>query len=41
VHHHGFNAGFLVLALIASAAFGVLFFFMPETRESSFLGPNS
>jgi len=33
VHHLGFNAGFLFLAAIASAAFGILFFFMPETRD--------
>jgi MFS family permease len=31
VHHLGFNAGFLFLAAIASAAFGILCFFMPET----------
>jgi len=33
VHHLGFNAGFLFLAAIASTAFGILFFFMPETRD--------
>lgn len=34
VHDFGFNAGFIFLALVASAAFGILFFFLPETRES-------
>jgi MFS family permease len=33
VHHSSFNTGFLFLAAIAAAAFGVLYFFMPETRE--------
>ena len=33
VHHLGFNAGFLFLAAVASAAFGILYFFMPETRQ--------
>jgi MFS family permease len=37
VHHSSFNTGFLFLAAIAAAAFGVLYFFMPETREKSFL----
>src|SRR6202451_3235296 len=37
VHHFSFNAGFLFLAAIAAMAFGVLYFFMPETREKSFL----
>ena len=37
VHHLGFNAGFLFLAAIASTAFGILFFFMPETRDKRFL----
>jgi MFS family permease len=37
VHHFSFNAGFLFLGAIAAAAFGVLYFFMPETREKSFL----
>jgi predicted MFS family arabinose efflux permease len=32
VHHAGFRAGFLFLAAVASAAFGMLYFFMPETR---------
>ena len=33
VHHFGSNAGFLFLAAVASAAFGILYFFMPETRD--------
>jgi predicted MFS family arabinose efflux permease len=33
VHHFGFRPGFLFLAAVASAAFGVLYFFMPETRD--------
>lgn len=33
VHHSSFNTGFLFLAAIAAAAFGVLYFFMPETQE--------
>jgi MFS family permease len=33
VHHFSFDAGFLFLAAIAVAAFGILYFFMPETRE--------
>ena len=33
VHHSSFNTGFVFLAAIAAAAFGVLYFFMPETRE--------
>jgi MFS family permease len=37
VHHFSFNAGFLFLAAIAAAAFGILYFFMPETREKIFL----
>ena len=31
VHHFGSSAGFLFLAAVASAAFAVLFFLMPET----------
>lgn len=38
VHHFSFNTGFLFLAAIAAAAFGILYFFMPETREKAFLG---
>lgn len=37
VHHSSFNTGFLFLAAIAASAFGILYFFMPETREKSFL----
>jgi MFS family permease len=37
VHHYSFNTGFLFLAVIAALAFGILYFFMPETRESRFL----
>jgi predicted MFS family arabinose efflux permease len=33
VHHFGFNAGFLFLATVAAAALGILFLFMPETRD--------
>jgi len=32
VHHVGANAGFLFLAAVACAAFGILYVFMPETR---------
>jgi predicted MFS family arabinose efflux permease len=39
VHHFSFNAGFLFLAAVASAAFGILYFFMPETRHKRFLNP--
>ena len=39
VHHFGSNAGFLFLAAVASAAFGILYFFMPETRDKQFLNP--
>jgi predicted MFS family arabinose efflux permease len=31
VHHFGSHAGFMFLASVASAAFAILFFFMPET----------
>jgi MFS family permease len=37
VHHFDSNAGFLFLAAVASAAFGILYFFMPETRDKQFL----
>jgi len=37
VHHFNFNTGFLFLAAIAAAAFCVLNFFMPETRDKHFL----
>jgi MFS family permease len=39
VHHFGSNAGFLFLAAVASAAFGILYFFMPETRDKQLLNP--
>jgi predicted MFS family arabinose efflux permease len=39
VHHFSFNAGFLFLAAVASAAFGILYFCMPETRDKQFLNP--
>ena len=39
VHHFGSNAGFLFLAVVASGAFGILYFFMPETRDQRFLNP--
>jgi MFS family permease len=41
VHHFNFNTGFLFLAAIAAAAFCILSFFMPETREKSFLNERS
>jgi predicted MFS family arabinose efflux permease len=34
VHHAGYRAGFLFLAAVASAALAILYFFMPETRDS-------
>jgi predicted MFS family arabinose efflux permease len=34
VHHAGYRAGFLFLAGVASAAFAILYFFMPETRNT-------
>ena len=33
VHHFGYRAGFLFLALVAAAAFVLLWVFMPETLE--------
>jgi MFS family permease len=39
VHHFGSNAGFLFLAAVAAAAFGILYFLMPETRDKQFLSP--
>ena len=39
VHHFGSNAGFLFLAAVASVAFGILYFFMPETRDKRLLSP--
>lgn len=40
VHHFSFNAAFLFLALVALVALGILYFFMPETRDQQFLKPN-
>jgi MFS family permease len=37
VHHFSFDAGFLFLAAVALAAFAILSFFMPETRDKIFL----
>ncbi len=34
VHNFGFNAGFIFLAVVASAAFGILYFLLPETQGS-------
>jgi predicted MFS family arabinose efflux permease len=34
VHHAGFRPGFLFLAGVALAAFGLLYFFMPETLNT-------
>jgi predicted MFS family arabinose efflux permease len=39
VHHFSFNAGFLFLAVVALAAFTILYMFMPETRNKEFLNP--
>ncbi len=41
VHHFGSKAGFLFLASVASAAFGVLYFFMPETLDKRFQNPTN
>jgi len=37
VHHFSFDPGFLLLAAVAATAFSILYIFMPETREKSFL----
>jgi hypothetical protein len=34
VHRFGYHAGFLFLAAVAAAAFAIIYFFMPETRNS-------
>lgn len=34
VHHFSANAAFLFLAAVASAAFGILYYCMPETRNT-------
>jgi hypothetical protein len=39
VHRFGFNAGFLFLASIAAVALGILYYFMPETRDRQFSNP--
>jgi len=39
VHHFGSSAGFLSLAAAAAAAFGILYLFMPETRDKRFPSP--
>jgi MFS family permease len=39
VHHFSANTGFLFLAAIALAAFAMLYFFMPETRDKQFPKP--
>jgi MFS family permease len=36
VHHLNFDAGFLFLAAVAAAAFGILYCYMPETRDQQF-----
>lgn len=41
VHHFGANAGFLFLGAVASAAFAILYFLMPETRDQRFSHPIS
>jgi hypothetical protein len=40
VHHYGSNTGCLFLGAVASAAFAILFFFMPETRDERSLNLN-
>jgi MFS family permease len=37
VHHFNFDVGFLFLAAVAATAFGILYLFMPETREQQYL----
>lgn len=36
VLHFGYNVGFLFLAVIASGAFSILYFFMPESRNKQY-----
>jgi len=38
-HHLGFDTSFLFLAAVASAAFSILYFSMPETRDTQFSSP--
>ena len=40
VDHFNFNSGFLFLGAVAMAAFAILYFLMPETRNRQFLEPN-
>src|SRR5579863_6012704 len=40
VHHFNFDAGFLFLAAVAAAAFGILYYCMPETRDQQYSSPN-
>jgi predicted MFS family arabinose efflux permease len=40
VHQFNFNFGFLFLGAVALAAFAVLYFFMPETRNRQSMEPN-
>jgi MFS family permease len=40
VHHFSFNIGFLFLGTVALAAFAILYFFMPETRNPQPMEPN-
>jgi MFS family permease len=37
VHHWNYNVGFVFLAAVAATAFGVLYFFMPETHHKHFM----
>ena len=39
-HHWNSDVGFLFLGTVAAAAFGILYFFMPETRDKQFLSQN-
>jgi MFS family permease len=39
VHHVSSDAGFLFLGAVALAAFAILYFFMPETRNQKFPKP--
>jgi len=41
VHHAGYNTGFLFLAAVASVAFGILYLFMPETRDARLMNGGS
>jgi len=36
VHHWNFDVGFIFLAAVAAAALGILYLFMPETRDQQF-----